>query len=83
MTLIAAAGLTTGIAATAAAAPMAAGAAMPPSWNLGNTLDAIPDETSWGDSGPGDAHVPLLERRHRDLPRDQVGQFGDRHDVLA
>ncbi|MEH0474633.1 cellulase family glycosylhydrolase [Streptomyces sp. B21-097] len=23
-------------------------AAMQPSWNLGNTLDAIPDETSWG-----------------------------------
>ncbi|MFE2407222.1 cellulase family glycosylhydrolase [Kitasatospora sp. NPDC059408] len=28
--------------------PMAAVAAMQPSWNLGNTLDAIPDETSWG-----------------------------------
>ncbi len=27
---------------------MAAVAAMQPSWNLGNTLDAIPDETSWG-----------------------------------
>ncbi|MEV4561813.1 cellulase family glycosylhydrolase [Kitasatospora sp. NPDC049285] len=27
---------------------MAALAAMQPSWNLGNTLDAIPDETSWG-----------------------------------
>src|SRR5213082_3546519 len=23
-------------------------AQMQPSWNLGNTLDAIPDETSWG-----------------------------------
>ncbi|MFF3607949.1 cellulase family glycosylhydrolase [Streptomyces sp. NPDC002463] len=23
-------------------------AAMQPSWNLGNTLDAVPDETSWG-----------------------------------
>src|SRR5579885_1180946 len=22
--------------------------AMQPGWNLGNTLDAIPDETSWG-----------------------------------
>ena len=31
-----------------AAAPMDAVAAMQPSWNLGNTLDAIPDETSWG-----------------------------------
>ncbi|MFF3068461.1 cellulase family glycosylhydrolase [Kitasatospora sp. NPDC057904] len=28
--------------------PMAAVAHMQPSWNLGNTLDAIPDETSWG-----------------------------------
>ena len=30
------------------ASPMDAVAAMQPSWNLGNTLDAIPDETSWG-----------------------------------
>ncbi|MEV8443301.1 hypothetical protein AB0425_38495 [Actinosynnema sp. NPDC051121] len=22
--------------------------AMQPSWNLGNSLDAIPDETAWG-----------------------------------
>ena len=28
--------------------PVDAVAAMQPSWNLGNTLDAIPDETSWG-----------------------------------
>ncbi|MFY1682094.1 cellulase family glycosylhydrolase [Micromonospora sp. WMMD730] len=28
--------------------PMAAVAAMQPGWNLGNTLDAIPDETAWG-----------------------------------
>lgn len=28
--------------------PMATVAAMQPGWNLGNTLDAIPDETSWG-----------------------------------
>ncbi|MEU9044835.1 MULTISPECIES: cellulase family glycosylhydrolase [unclassified Kitasatospora] len=28
--------------------PMAAVAAMQPSWNLGNTFDALPDETSWG-----------------------------------
>ncbi|GAA3437586.1 cellulase family glycosylhydrolase [Kutzneria kofuensis] len=28
--------------------PMTAVAAMQPSWNLGNTFDAIPDETSWG-----------------------------------
>ncbi|WBP84754.1 cellulase family glycosylhydrolase [Kitasatospora cathayae] len=28
--------------------PMAAVAQMQPSWNLGNTLDAIPGETSWG-----------------------------------
>jgi endoglucanase len=27
---------------------MAVVAAMQPGWNLGNTLDAIPDETSWG-----------------------------------
>ncbi|MFF7930586.1 cellulase family glycosylhydrolase [Streptomyces sp. NPDC007940] len=31
-----------------AASPMDTVAAMQPSWNLGNTLDAIPDETSWG-----------------------------------
>ncbi|MGO4758861.1 glycoside hydrolase family 5 protein, partial [Streptomyces sp. 2MCAF27] len=31
-----------------AAGPMDTVAAMQPSWNLGNTLDAIPDETSWG-----------------------------------
>ncbi|WP_239163587.1 cellulase family glycosylhydrolase [Paractinoplanes rishiriensis] len=28
--------------------PMARVAAMQPGWNLGNTFDAIPDETSWG-----------------------------------
>ncbi|MFC0434351.1 cellulase family glycosylhydrolase [Kutzneria buriramensis] len=33
---------------SAPADPMKAVAAMQPSWNLGNTLDAIPDETSWG-----------------------------------
>src|SRR5918911_600977 len=44
-------GLVTG---TASARPeptmgaMGAVAAMQPSWNLGNSLDAIPDETSWG-----------------------------------
>ncbi|GAB2961596.1 cellulase family glycosylhydrolase [Saccharothrix stipae] len=27
---------------------MAVAAAMQPSWNLGNSLDAIPDETAWG-----------------------------------
>jgi len=31
-----------------AASPMETVAAMQPSWNLGNTLDAIPGETSWG-----------------------------------
>jgi len=31
-----------------AASPTDTVAAMQPSWNLGNTLDAIPDETSWG-----------------------------------
>lgn len=31
-----------------ALSPASAVAAMQPSWNLGNTLDAIPDETSWG-----------------------------------
>jgi endoglucanase len=55
--LVAASGLTAGTAAAtdeSAAAPwsrnnaMATVAAMQPSWNLGNTLDAIPDETSWG-----------------------------------
>ncbi|GAA1314269.1 cellulase family glycosylhydrolase [Saccharothrix xinjiangensis] len=29
-------------------APKAVVAAMQPGWNLGNTLDAIPDETAWG-----------------------------------
>jgi len=33
---------------TPAGNPMATVAAMQPGWNLGNTLDAIPDETSWG-----------------------------------
>lgn len=32
----------------AASDRMAVVQAMQPSWNLGNTLDAIPDETSWG-----------------------------------
>ncbi|MFD8304569.1 cellulase family glycosylhydrolase [Streptomyces sp. NPDC059690] len=61
LALVAAIGLTS---TTALAAPGHAGtsvaatprtlgpkgvvAAMQPSWNLGNTLDAIPDETSWG-----------------------------------
>ncbi|WP_406517364.1 cellulase family glycosylhydrolase [Streptomyces sp. NBC_00134] len=44
----------TGAVAAARPAPAAAAsamdtvAAMQPSWNLGNTLDAVPDETSWG-----------------------------------
>jgi aryl-phospho-beta-D-glucosidase BglC (GH1 family) len=33
---------------SAPADPMKAVVAMQPGWNLGNTLDAIPDETSWG-----------------------------------
>jgi endoglucanase len=41
--------------ATAHRSPMAAVAAMQPSWNLGNTLDAIPTETSWGN--------PLVTRK--------------------
>ncbi|EWM10423.1 endoglucanase B [Kutzneria sp. 744] len=52
---LAAAGLTAGTSAasppaaqSAPADPMKAVAAMQPGWNLGNTLDAIPDETSWG-----------------------------------
>ena len=47
--------LTTGLPATAGQAPaavprdtMAEVAAMQPGWNAGNSLDAIPDETSWG-----------------------------------
>ncbi|GGW76651.1 cellulase family glycosylhydrolase [Streptomyces caelestis] len=32
---------------------MDAVAAMQPSWNLGNTLDAIPEETSWGNPKAG------------------------------
>ncbi|MEU0673835.1 cellulase family glycosylhydrolase [Streptomyces sp. NPDC006172] len=31
-----------------ASTPAQTVAAMQPSWNLGNTLDAVPDETSWG-----------------------------------
>ncbi|WP_369167339.1 cellulase family glycosylhydrolase [Streptomyces sp. R28] len=62
LALVAALGLTLGTALTtpaAEAAPMQvhaparamdAVAAMQPSWNLGNTLDAIPDETSWGNA---------------------------------
>jgi endoglucanase len=54
LTVVAAAGITNGTApaqATASHPPASAGdavAAMQPSWNVGNTLDAIPDETSWG-----------------------------------
>lgn len=61
LALVAVAGLTgttalaaPGHAGTSAAAtarvlsPKGVVAAMQPSWNLGNTLDAIPDETSWG-----------------------------------
>ncbi|MFE0521801.1 cellulase family glycosylhydrolase [Streptomyces sp. NPDC058954] len=61
LALVAAIGLTgttalaaPGHAGTSAAAtarvlgPKGVVAAMQPSWNLGNTLDAIPDETSWG-----------------------------------
>jgi endoglucanase len=57
LAMIAVAGLTGGTATAAEAHPgllpgpdnaMRAVAAMQPSWNLGNTLDAIPDETSWG-----------------------------------
>ncbi|MFJ5031150.1 cellulase family glycosylhydrolase [Streptomyces sp. NPDC088560] len=63
LTLLAIVGLTSGTTMAAAddspahpartqvrvpASAMDAVAAMQPSWNLGNTLDAIPDETSWG-----------------------------------
>ncbi|MFK8908131.1 cellulase family glycosylhydrolase [Streptomyces sp. YS-3] len=37
-----------GVTVRVPASRMDAVAAMQPSWNLGNTLDAIPDETSWG-----------------------------------
>jgi endoglucanase len=50
-TALAAPGGTPQRAASAVKVParaMDAVAAMQPSWNLGNTLDAIPDETSWG-----------------------------------
>ncbi|MFI5841837.1 cellulase family glycosylhydrolase [Catenuloplanes sp. NPDC051500] len=48
--LMLACGLTvTGVASAAAGrSPQATVAAMQPGWNLGNTLDAIPDETAWG-----------------------------------
>lgn len=62
LTLLVIAGLSSGTTMAAADGPahparsqvrvpasaMDAVAAMQPSWNLGNTLDAIPDETSWG-----------------------------------
>ncbi|WP_369227039.1 cellulase family glycosylhydrolase [Streptomyces sp. R39] len=38
-------------------------AAMQPSWNVGNTLDAIPDETSWGN--------PAITKAMFDAVRDQ------------
>jgi endoglucanase len=41
-----------------ALSPMSAVAAMQPSWNLGNSLDAIPDETSWGNPA---VTKPLLD----------------------
>lgn len=54
-------------AATVASAPsdsaMDAVAAMQPSWDLGNTLDAIPDETSWGN--------PLVTKSVFDTIRSQ------------
>ncbi|MCD9873389.1 cellulase family glycosylhydrolase [Streptomyces guryensis] len=40
--------VTSPVAAPRVLSPVSAVAAMQPSWNLGNTLDAIPDETSWG-----------------------------------
>lgn len=43
--------------------PMKAVAAMQPSWNLGNTLDAFPDETSWGE--------PLTTKALFDLIRSE------------
>lgn len=47
--------------ATTPTAAVATVAAMQPSWNLGNTLDAIPDETSWGN--------PLVTKRLFDTVR--------------
>ncbi|WP_225848976.1 cellulase family glycosylhydrolase [Streptomyces sp. HPF1205] len=43
-----AAGAHTGTSAVRPHTAMSVTAAMQPGWNLGNTLDAIPDETSWG-----------------------------------
>lgn len=56
LAMIVTGGLTSGTASATTPTPvshapdhaMAAVAAMQPGWNLGNTLDAIPDETSWG-----------------------------------
>jgi endoglucanase len=48
---------------SAPADPMKAVAAMQPSWNLGNTLDAFPDETSWGE--------PLTTKALFDLIRSE------------
>ena len=52
LALIAAVGLAGGTASAqpsrASGTAMSVVAAMQPGWNLGNTFDAIPDETSWG-----------------------------------
>ncbi|MFF4031198.1 cellulase family glycosylhydrolase [Streptomyces sviceus] len=46
-----------------AASPMDTVAAMQPSWNMGNTLDAIPDETSWGNPAATKALFDTIKRQ--------------------
>jgi aryl-phospho-beta-D-glucosidase BglC (GH1 family) len=55
-------------AASAAAAPlpdsaMRYAAAMQPGWNLGNSLDAIPDETSWGNPATSKTLIDKIRSR--------------------
>jgi endoglucanase len=46
---------------------MDAGAAMQPSWNLGNTLDAFPEETSWGNKATRELFAAIREEGFRSV----------------
>jgi hypothetical protein len=79
-------------AVTVPASAMDAVAAMQPSWNLGNTLDAFPEETSWGNplttrellahvhaqGRPPLSHRPVHHRRRVHEPRQAGGRLGSR-----
>jgi endoglucanase len=74
-------------AAPAAAAPqtqnyaMRSVAAMQPSWNLGNTLDAIPDETSWGQPPTTKAVFDLIRSKGFRSVRIPVTWFSHQSDT--